>query len=72
MVYCVDFVRPPSYDLILGAVLEVAPWVADKIQFVEINVDRLLVPGQDILPLGTSVIAIHACGLATDISIDVS
>lgn len=42
MVYLVDFVRPPAFDAIFEAVLEVAPWAGDKIKFLEINVDKLL------------------------------
>jgi hypothetical protein len=32
-VYLVDAKRPESFDLIFKAVIEVAPWVAEKVQF---------------------------------------
>lgn len=60
-VILVDKMRPPAHDLILGAVAEVGPWVADKVEFrredIRHHVD---------LPAGASVVAVHACGPRTD------
>ena len=59
-VLLVDRSRPQSFDRILAATLEVAPWVASKIEFVEASIERVS------LPPGTMVVAVHACGHRTD------
>lgn len=59
-VLLVDRVRPPSADALLDAADAVAPWVRGKVEWIE---DRL---GRVELPMGASVLAVHACGLRTD------
>jgi hypothetical protein len=68
-VYLVDTKRPRSFDKILEAAVEVAPWVADKVQWIEMDVQRLADDPTSVLPAGTTVVAIHACGNATDLCI---
>ena len=67
-----DRMRPPAFDKIWDAVLEVAPWVEAKVTLLfgpecgdlgRIARDPL---GSGIPP-GATVLAVHACGLATDI-----
>eukprot|EP00935_MAST-01C_sp_MAST-1C-sp1_P002851 g2851.t1 len=70
-VFLIDFKRPDSYDLIREAVCEVAPWAADKISFVEMNLQELVSNPSAHLPLRTSIFGVHACGDATDMCIEV-
>lgn len=63
-VLLVDHTRPPSADAVLAAAAAVAPWVAPKVEWRE---ERLGVTA--LLP-GTSVVAVHACGLRTDHAMD--
>jgi len=67
-VFLVDLVQPPSHLRIMEAVGAVAPWVHDKVTFV---VDHLRV-ARELDPRPQSVIAVHACGVRTDRSIDVA
>ncbi len=65
-VVLLDRRKPPKADLVLEAVAEVAPWVPDKVRWIEAKVAgaaRHLAPG-------TSVVAIHACGARTDRAMD--
>lgn len=61
-VYLVDHERPPKADIIMEAVVEAAPWVADKVQWIVDDVAR----AAEYLPPRTSVVAVHACGVRTD------
>lgn len=67
-VFLVDLVKPPSHARLMEAVGAVAPWVHDKVEFV---VDHLRV-ARDLEPQPQSVIAVHACGVRTDRTIDVA
>ncbi len=67
-VVLVDRRRPPSFDRVLRAAQSVGPWVADKVVYRE----QRLRDAADSLEPGTSVVAVHACGLRTDIAIDVA
>jgi len=58
----IDQRRPGSFDAVLEAAVSVAPWVADKVEYREIPLARA---GEAIGP-GTSVVAVHACGVRTD------
>lgn len=71
LVVCIDVKRVKGFDLILDAVVEVAPWVKRKVQFRQDKLESLLV--QDKLrsiPTGCSVLGIHCCGELTDHAID--
>lgn len=65
-VVLLDRRKPPKADLVLDAVAEVAPWVRDKVRWVETRVSR----AAEHLAPRTSVVAIHACGARTDRAID--
>lgn len=63
-VLLVDRKRPPAFDRIMTATLEVAPWVAKKVTFVESSLE-----GVELAP-ETMVVGVHACGFRTDRCID--
>ena len=63
----VDEKRPASHDAIMRAACEVAPWAREKVVYWE----RTLQSAAPALPVGCSVIAVHACGAATDACLDV-
>lgn len=65
-VLLIDKVRPASFDLVLAAATEVAPWVTQKIQFVECELKN----ARDHLEPGESIVGVHACGERTDTCID--
>jgi len=67
-VVLVDHSEPASAARLLAAATAVAPWVADKIERVTANVEM----AADMLPMGTSVLAVHACGARTDRCIEVA
>lgn len=54
--------RPHNHDLVLAAVRAAAPWVTDKVRYVERPLKRLA--GE--LPAGAGLLAVHACGVRTD------
>ena len=61
--------RPPaSRERVLEAACEVGPWVADKLQWLDGKLQR----HQTELETGTAIVAVHACGLLTDRSIDLA
>ena len=63
-VVLLDRHRPDSALAVLDAAAEVAPWVAAKVAWREADVeDAALEPG-------TSVLALHACGVRTDRCLD--
>jgi SAM-dependent methyltransferase len=64
-VILIDRVRPPSFHAVLAAASSVAPWVMDKVQFVECKLED----ANDHLERGTSIVGVHACGERTDQSI---
>lgn len=59
-VLLVDRVRPPCFDKVLDAVASVFPEVRAKVRYVESDIEAVT------LEPGTSSIAVHACGEATD------
>jgi len=61
-----DKVRPASFDLVLAAATDAAPWVTEKFHYVECNLED----ARDHLEQGTSVVGVHACGERTDLCID--
>lgn len=63
-VVLVDRTRPPSADVVLDALDEVAPWARPKIEWRTTTLKRLE------LPPGAGVLAIHACGLRTDAALE--
>lgn len=65
-VVLLDRKKPPKADLVLEAVTEAAPWVSGKVRWIE---DKVARAGAH-LEAGTSVIAVHACGVRTDRAIE--
>jgi len=59
-VLLVDKRKPKNYSRVAEALGEIAPWALEKICFQE----QLL--SDTVLPEGTSVVAVHACGDRTD------
>lgn len=54
--------RPASFAAVYDAVVEVGPWVADTVRYVEAPLSR----ASGKLGPGCTVVAIHACGGRTD------
>lgn len=65
-VLLIDRERPASADVLLDAAAEVAPWAPGKIEWRVESLKRVS------LPEDTGVIAIHACGLRTDASMELA
>ena len=65
-VWLIDKVRPASFDLVLAAATTVAPWIAEKVRFVECELNS----ATEHLATGTSIVGVHACGERTDTCID--
>ena len=61
-VVLLDKKKPPSFEPILAAVGEVAPWAPGKVRFLKVPLSQ----AKDHLKPRTSVVAIHACGKRTD------
>ena len=67
-VYLVDKTEPPSRQKLLELTIRVAPWIEGKI----INLEEKISPESEWLEEGMSVIGTHACGVLTDLCIDVA
>lgn len=61
-----DKVRPPSFDLVLAAAQAVAPWIENKIKYVQAPLKQTL----EHVEAGTAILGVHACGVRTDKCID--
>ena len=61
-VILLDRRQPDSFARIREAVIEVAPWVADKVTYIETSVEQ----ASQHLPDGAGLIGVHACGVRTD------
>lgn len=64
----VDRRRPASYELVFEAAAEVAPWIVERVRYLE----RPLSEVGPQLPAGASVIAVHACGKRTDACLELA
>ena len=60
-----DKVRPASFDAVLAAAVEVAPWVAAKLQYVVGPASA----AAEHLAAKTAILGVHACGHRTDVCI---
>ncbi len=67
-VLLIDRVEPPSFHKLLDAIDSFAPWVRPKITYLEQRIDRSVKP----LPIGTSIVSAHACGVLTDRCLDLA
>jgi hypothetical protein len=63
--------KPDHFADVWRAAERVAPWIADKVRFVE---GRLAATPADLPSMegGAAVIAVHACGVLTDVCIDIA
>ena len=64
----VDRKKPASHAVVLDAVASVAPWAPAKVRYLEIPLSQ----AANELRAGTSVTAVHACGVRTDRAIDLA
>ena len=67
-VVLVDTHPPASHQRILEALCQVGPWIRQKVRWVAGAIDE----APQYLDPGTSIVAIHACGLRTDACLDVA
>lgn len=65
-VYLVDKHKPKAFEPLLEALCSVAPWLRDKVHYIEAKINRT----GGMLPKHSSVIGVHACGIRTDYCID--
>lgn len=67
-VLCVDVRQPGSHAALLAAVASVAPWAADKVEFLQASVQQAAAGAElSAAPRGScGVVAAHACGALTD------
>lgn len=65
-VLLVDQVRPGSAEVVLEAAASVAPWAVPKVEWREAKLKNIE------LPEGTGVIAVHACGMRTDVAMEMA
>ena len=61
-VLLIDQRQPQSFEQVYDAALEVAPWIKNKVQFRECELDDI--SGE--LDEETGLIGVHACGVRTD------
>jgi len=54
--------RPQNFEDVWRAVIRAAPWIADKVQYVEGAIEKTSAS----LEPGTAVLGLHACGRLTD------
>ena len=67
-VLLVDRRRPESFERVYEAALAVAPWVADKIEFKECEMQSVIADIEG----PVSMLGVHACGVRTDEILEVS
>lgn len=60
--------RPDSYEHVWRAMVKVAPWIEEKVRYVEGDLRRTRTG----LPAGASVLGVHACGTVTDLCLDIA
>lgn len=58
--------RPDSFDDLMGAVAEIAPWGVGKLRYVRGELRTAKVAP------GTGLVAVHACGSRTDLCLDLA
>lgn len=60
--------KPDHFEHVWRASLRVAPWIEDKVEYVEGPIER----SREAFPEGAAVLGVHACGSLTDDCIDVA
>lgn len=58
----IDSRRPENFEIVFDAVAQVAPWIKDKVTYVECPIEEVT----EHLSLGTSILGVHACGGLSD------
>jgi hypothetical protein len=66
-VFLVDQREPASRKKLIKACIKVAPWIEAKI----VNIEGKISPESEWLEEGMSVVGTHACGVLTDLCIDI-
>ena len=61
-----DTRRPKSFESVLAATAEVAPWAVDSIEYVAGEQADIIGEGAALLPRGCAVACVHGCGALTD------
>jgi hypothetical protein len=61
-VVLLDRRRPASFAQVLEAAAEVAPWITDKVRYIQAPLKQA---GAHV-PSGSGIVAVHACGVRTD------
>ena len=67
-VFLVDKVEPASRQKLIQACIEVAPWIESKIH----NIEDEISPESSWLEKNMSVVSSHACGILTDLTLDIA
>ncbi len=65
-VHLVDKRRPKLFDPVFAAVARVAPWIEAKVVYHECKLREL----ERLLPPGTALTGVHACGVRSDYCLD--
>ena len=63
-----DRVQPPSRLKLIEIATRIAPWIEPKIE----NVQAKLSPGDGMVPTGAAVVSAHACGVLSDLCIQIA
>jgi hypothetical protein len=63
-----DRTEPPSRLKLINIANEIAPWVKPKIE----NVQAKLKVGDGTIPEGAAIVSAHACGVLSDLCIDIA
>ena len=67
-VYLVDKIEPPSRQKLISLAIDAAPWIAPKL----VNKAVKLSSESTWLKPGMAIISAHACGILTDLCIDIA
>ncbi len=67
-VFLCDRRQPKNFDDVWRAATRVAPWIEDKVRYIEGPIERTRV---DLAP-GTAILGLHACGQLTDTCFDIA
>ncbi len=63
-----DRTRPASFDRILLAAEEAAPWTAGRIEYLQASLHA----AQHVVPATAGLVSVHACGTRTDTILDLA
>jgi hypothetical protein len=60
--------RPENFDAVWRAAVKVAPWIADKVRYVEGELSDT----RKTLPPHCGILGVHACGAVTDLCLEIA